>query len=243
MVDFMKFYIIFIISLIMIVSCSNDTSKKTSLLSEYISAQDFLEKKLFKRAIKKLENIYQDHSFKSLHKQIQLNLIYAYYKNKNFYQSDDLVNNFIKLYLVSKNADFILYIKGIINIFIDKNIFKKTLYISISDRSIKNIKIAYLHFMKLLEKFPHSKYFSDAKKKSNLLIKRLIYYDFSIFEFYLKKKAYITVINRVSKFIKNFPNTKETKSAYLIMYDSYEKINLNEEKEMIRKYLKYKTFY
>ncbi|QFQ32385.1 outer membrane protein assembly factor BamD [Buchnera aphidicola (Aphis gossypii)] len=148
---------------------------------------------------KNISNFYLD--------KIQINLIYAYYKVENFNMAQKNINEFIKLYPKHTNIDYIFYIKSLINISLDKNIFSKILNIKSYKSDPIYAKKAFFELKNFLYHYPESIYIINVKKDLFALKQRLLNYDFEILKYYFNRKEYIAVINRGEEILKKYPET------------------------------------
>lgn len=224
-------YLIIIIFINFLISCSHNNNyvNKNSFSDLYENVQIEFYKKNFLKAIKILEKINNHYFINFFSEQINLDLIYAHYITANFETAKELINNFIKLYPKNKNIDYVFYLKGIIEIQINKSMLHSLLGIDSSYRDPTSFKNAFLIFSKLLKKMPNSKYYNLSQKKLKYIKECLSKYELSIVNFYFKNKVYIAVINRVQNMMEFFPYEKATYFALFLMEKSYKKLKLYTE--------------
>lgn len=117
------------------------------------------------------------------------------------------INEFIKLYPKHTNIDYIFYIKSLINISLDKNIFSKILNIKSYKSDPIYAKKAFFELKNFLYHYPESIYIINVKKDLFALKQRLLNYDFEILKYYFNRKEYIAVINRGEEILKKYPET------------------------------------
>lgn len=220
-----------------LISCSNKEIKNDdyhAYLSQiYYQAKKELKEKNFISAIKKLEIICKQYSFSKYYEDAKLNLIHAYYQNGDFEISRNLIKEFIQKNPDYSNMDYIIYLKGIINMNINGSKIQKILKIDLSDKDISYSNEAFDDFLKILTYYKNSKYINDCKKNLASLKKLLSLNELKIINFYIKKEAYITVINRIIDMLEKYPDSKSTFIALSYLKKMHKKNFLSHEFDKI----------
>lgn len=166
-----------------------------------------LKEKKFNDAIFHLEDMKKKNIFNFYLDQIQINLIYAYYKIENFNMAQKNIEEFIRLYPKHPNIDYVFYIKNLIDISLDKNTFLKILNIKNYKSDPFYAKKAFFELKNFLFYFPKSIYITNVKKDLFYLKQRLAKHDFEILKYYFNHKKYIAVIKRGKEIIQRYPET------------------------------------
>ncbi|MBK4775662.1 outer membrane protein assembly factor BamD [Candidatus Pantoea edessiphila] len=234
----MKYISTILILILIITGCSEFNVKELTHESLPILndiAQKNIQKGNFKTAIKYLEIIKNIDLIGSYTKQAQLDLIYVYYKKKDFNEARDLVNNFINLYPKHPNIDYVIYMKGLIEMSLDNPVIMKVLYYNRFSHDPEHAYNAFNYFLQLLKKYPKSEYVHDAYLRLIYLKNRLANYELSIASFYDKKEAYVAVITRINNMLIYYPDTKATLNALPLMEKAYRKLQINNEADKISK--------
>ncbi|PPI87742.1 outer membrane protein assembly factor BamD [Candidatus Pantoea edessiphila] len=231
-------YLLTIFLVIMMMSCSicNQTELSyDSLYKIYKTAQKKMQEGNFISAIKYLESIKNIDLFRQHTQQIQLDLIYAYYKNMDLESSENAINHFMNVYPNHPNVDYLLYMKGLIGMSMDNPATMKFFHFDNSSRDPEYAYNAFSNFVQLIKYYPKSIYVNDAYNRLIFLKNRLAKYELSVALFYHKHRAYVSVINRVKKMMIYYPDTKATHNALLLMAEAYRKLNINDEADKIFK--------
>lgn len=193
----------------------------------YDSAQKNLHKSNYKSAIKDLEELDNCYSFGPYAQQVQLDLIYAYYKSTDFPLAQASINRFLRLYPTHPNIDYVLYIRGLIDMALEESALQGFLGVDYSDRNPEHAYAAFRNFKLLIQNYPNQQYSMDAIKRLIYLKGRLAKHELSIVKYYNKRGAYIAVANRVEQMLRNFPDTEATRQALPYMEKAYRKLQLN----------------
>ncbi|MCR3756063.1 MAG: outer membrane protein assembly factor BamD [Sodalis sp. Psp] len=202
----------------------------------YGSAQKKLQTGNYKSAIKDLETLDNLYPFDSYAQQVQLGLMYAYYKSANLKMAQVSIDRFLRLNPTHPNIDYVLYIRGLTNMALnDGALQQRFLGMDRSDRNPKYFHAAFRDFTKLIRDYPNSRYAIDATKRLVYLKNCLAKYMLSVVEYYSKRGAYVAVINRVEQMLHDFPDTQATRQALPYMERAYRKLQLNDQADKVVK--------
>ncbi|OCG75010.1 membrane biogenesis protein [Gilliamella sp. Nev6-6] len=196
-------------------------------------AKSDLENGNIKSSIAILEAMDKNYPFGPYSQQVQLDLIYAYYKSADFPLAIASIDRFLKLNPTHPNVDWIIYMRGISNMAQDDNMIQGWFNVDRSDRDADYAAAAFKDFNYLVSSFPNSHYTADAQKRLVFLKNRLARYQLKIAQFYTKRGAYVAVINRVTDMLTMFPDTDSTKKALLLMRNAYNELGLVNETQKV----------
>ena len=137
--------------------------------ASYQEAKQAIVNGNFKGAAEMLSALDSRYPFGALSLQIQLDLIYAYYKSGDSEQALATIDRFIRLNPNHKDVDYAYFMRGLTNMESESNLFQDLLNIDRSDRDPSRSKEAFNDFRRLIDKFPDSKYAKDAKLLTNFV--------------------------------------------------------------------------
>ncbi|MCC2614750.1 outer membrane protein assembly factor BamD [Aestuariibacter halophilus] len=204
----------------------------------YADAKNSLEIGNFNNAAQILSALDSRYPFGPLSHQVQLDLIYAYYKTGKTPEALATIDRFIRLNPNHSDIDYALYMRGLTNMDADKNLFQELAGIDRSDRDPSKSREAFSDFRRLLEKYPESKYAADAQKRMVYIKNRLAKYEIAIARFYMRREAYVAAANRGRYVLEYYPDTAMVEEALQIMIECYDTLGLEELKENAVKTLK-----
>lgn len=230
-------YLIATATLALILSgCSSKEQEQTEkpVFQLYDSAQQKLQDGNYRQAITELETIDNRYPFGPYSQQVQLDLIYAYYKADELALAQASIDRFIRLNPTHPNIDYILYMRGITNMAMDDNMLQDFFNVNRNDRDPQYTRVAFADFNQLLRNYPQSQYANDAKKRMLSLHNRLADYDLSVAQFYTKREAYVAVVNRVEQMMQFYPDTEATHKALPLMENAYRQLKLNEQADKVK---------
>lgn len=200
-------------------------------------AREALDNGLYQRAILLLSAIDSRYPFGPISHQVQLDLIYAYYKSGDSAQGTALADRFLSLNPTHPNLDYVFYMRALINISTEENMFQDLAGIDRFDRDPSASRAAFDDFRKILDDYPQSKYAADASKRMLAIKSRLAKYELSVARYHLSRDAYASAANRGRYIIEYFSPSNEVEQALEIMILCYDKLNLEDLKRNAKQVL------
>lgn len=201
----------------------------------YATAQQKLQDGNFRGAISQLEALDNRYPFGPYSQQVQLDLIYAYYKNDDMPMAQATISRFMRLNPTHPNIDYVMYMQGLTDMALDQSALQHFFGIDRSDRDPSNARQAFKDFSQLVQSYPNSQYAPDAQKRLVALKDRLSTYQLSVVKFYTKREAYVAVVNRAKEMLSDYPDTVSTRQALPYMENAYRKLQLNTEADKVAK--------
>ncbi|WP_025564862.1 outer membrane protein assembly factor BamD [Psychromonas sp. SP041] len=220
---------------IVISGCSSKKSSKPKIADKppmalYEDASLALESANFEKASEILEALDSRYPFGPHSDQVQLDLIYAYYKRNEMALTLANIDKFIRLNPTHKDLDYVYYMRGLTNLLVDDQFFQNLFGVDRFNRDQSYSQRSFKDFNRILKYYPTSEYAKDAKQRMVYLKDRIARYEISIAEWYIKREAYIAAINRSKVVLNNYPDTNSVKSALEIMIQGYDELGLEEPK-------------
>ncbi|MGI8463201.1 outer membrane protein assembly factor BamD [Pectobacterium punjabense] len=201
----------------------------------YANAQQKLQDGNFKAAITQLEALDNRYPFGPYSQQVQLDLIYAYYKSAELPLAQASIDRFLRLNPTHPNVDYVLYMRGLTDMALDDSALQGFFGVDRSDRDPQYARTAFRDFSKLIQGYPNSQYATDANKRLVYLKERLAKYELSVAQYYTKRSAYVAVVNRVEQMLRDYPDTQATKNALPLMENAYRELQLAAQADKVAK--------
>lgn len=216
-------------------STSGDAVPDNPASEIYATAQKNMQSGNLKGAITQLEALENRYPFGPYSEQVQLDLIYAYYKSSALPLAKASIDRFMRLNPIYSKIDYVMYMRGLVDMALDDSTLQSFFRIDRSDRDALHARIAFLDFRQLIQHYPDSQYVSDAYKRLVYLKGRLAKHELAVVEYYVQRGAYIAVINRIEQMLCEYPDTKATRDALPLMKSAYEQLHLKGEAEKLAK--------
>ena len=192
----------------------------------YQRAQKSMKNGDFGAAIKQLEALQSRFPFSESARQSQLDLIYAYYKNRETEPAIDAADTFIRENPTNLRVDYAYYMKGLINFERQANFVERWFRADLTKRPPTDARKSFDAFAALLQKYPHSQYVADARQRMIFLRNRLADFEYHVAEYYMRRGAYVGAINRAKYCIENYDGAPAVQSSLKILIEAYRKLNL-----------------
>lgn len=184
-------------------------------------AEKALCKKHFKEAVTECEAFDALYPFDSRAEQVQVNIIYAYYKSNDFDSALAAADRYLRLYPMSAKAPYVCYLRGVINMERNLSWIYNAFPCDPAKRDLACLQLSFVDFQRVITNYPHCVYARDARKRMFYIKEILARHEYQIAEFYYLRRAYVAAANRASFIVEHLPGTKVIPKALMIMIKSY----------------------
>ncbi|MGB5474490.1 MAG: outer membrane protein assembly factor BamD [Gammaproteobacteria bacterium] len=198
-----------------------DKTKDWSANQLYSAAKEELADKNYEQAIKYFETLEARYPFGKYAQQAQLEIAYAYYKFDEPDLAITAADRFIKIYPRHQNVDYAWYLKGLVNYNRGKSLADRFLPQDPTERDTFTMRAAYDDFNQLVLRYPDSIYATDSAQRMVHLRNNMAEYELHVADYYLRRKAYVAVVNRAKYVIENFQRTPAVPDALVYMVRAY----------------------
>ena len=233
-----NYFVIFIISFLLLISCSKENVKKSVIKEKSLDLQ---VKEAYEEGIENLESgdvLFAAKKFNEaeiLFPQSEwapksiLMAAYAYYTQDYYEDTIIELQRFIKLYPNHKNLSYAYYLLGI------------SFYEQIVDekKDLQSIVNAKKYFNIVITNFPNSEYAIDSEFKIDLINDILASKEMYLARYYFQKKKWIPSINRFRTVVDDYDTTIYTEEALHRLVEIYFMLGLNDESEKYAQLLGY----
>jgi outer membrane protein assembly factor BamD len=166
--------------------------------------------------------------FTNAARQGQLDLMYAYYKNREPEAAIDQADQFIRENPAHPRVDYAYYIKGLVHFERNPNFLERWFSADLSQRPPADTRSSFQAFQTLVQRFPNSEYAEDARKRMVFLRNRLASYEVYVADYYLARGAYVGAINRARYAVENYDGAPQIRHALEIMAEAYRRLDMAE---------------
>jgi outer membrane protein assembly factor BamD len=225
---FRPIYLLLLIALL--AGCSSNQENFANSGEEFLFNEGLrsMEISNWNRAILIWQQLEAQFPFGQYAEQSQLELIYAYYRNREPEAARAAADRFIRLYPDSESLDYAYYMKGMAYYSEDNRILGRYLPTDPSKRDPGKARESFADFAQLLNLFPNSLYAADARARMVYLKNLLADYEVHVAEFYIERQAYLSALNRARFVMENFQGTPAVPRALEIMVEMYLRLGLND---------------
>src|SRR5690606_19496743 len=157
-----------------------------------------------------------------------LDLMYAYYKNREPEAAIDQADQFIRENPAHPRVDYAYYIKGLVQFERNPNFLERWVNADLSQRPPIDARTSFQSSQTLVQRFPDSEYAADARQRMIFLRNRLASYEVYVAGHYLERGAYVGAINRAKYTIENYDGSPQVGEALAIMAESYRRLGMTD---------------
>ena len=194
----------------------------------YAEARDQMDGGQYESAIKTFEKLQSSYPYGRYAQQAQLEIAYAYYKQKEPESAIAAADRFIKQYPNNAHVDYAYYLKGLANFNEDLGLLGGVAQQDLSERDPNAAREAFTAFKELVARFPDSQYAPDSRLRLQYLINALAHYEIHVAGYYLRRGAYVAAANRAKDVLKDYPKTPATLDALKIMVQAYDAMGMKD---------------
>ena len=218
---------------VVLAGCSNNQeSAENAFIQDvteaYETAQRAVRAGNYRRGIQIFEALQARFPFSDLAKQVQLELMYAYYRNGSQEQAVDTADTFMRENPTHTRLDYALYIKGLAYYETGPGLLERLFRKDMDNRPPKETDLAYSTLKRLVERYPASEYAPDAEQRLVHLKNRLSTYENSVADFYLRSGQYIAALNRAKDSLERYNGAPSNKESLEIMIEAYESLGMTD---------------
>lgn len=203
----------------------------------YEKAQSSMENGNYRSAIQIFEMLRARFPFSDISKQIQLELMYAYYMSGQQEQAIDIADQFLRENPTHPRVDYALYIQGLAYFEKDPGFLERVFRKSTAGRPPRDADLAFSLFSRLVQRYPASEYADDAHQRMVYLKNRLADYENSVARYYMKIGAYVAALNRAKGSLENYNGAQGNHDSLEIMIEAYEGLGMHQLAEDTRRVL------
>ena len=212
-------------------ACAGNDEQQTeiqSLTSAYETAKEAVSRSNYRRGIQIFEAIQARYPFSDLSRQIQLELMYAYYKTGLKEQAIDAADTFMRENPIHERIDYALYIRALSYFESEAGFIERRFKKDITKRPPQDVTLAYSTLRRLVERYPASQYAPDAQQRMLFLRNRLAAYENHVADYYLRRGAFVAALNRAKNALEEYNGADTNARSLEIIVDAYEKLGMQE---------------
>jgi outer membrane protein assembly factor BamD len=158
--------------------------------------------------------------------QAQIEIAYCYYKEGETADAISATDRFLKLNPTSAHADYVFYLRGLINFIEPPLLLGPLVGYRVSERDPKALLESFEAFKELITRFPNSRYTPDARLRLAFLRDALADHEVRVADYYYRRGAYLAAINRAQSALLQYQGAPTLEHALGIMMHSYDRLGL-----------------
>ena len=207
-----------------------DDTAEMSAEEIYSLANDALRDGNYATAISFYQELESRFPYGQHAEQSQIEIAFAHYKNNEPELGLAATDRFIRLHPTHPNVDYAYYLKGLISFSEEQQTVLDRISGSsdFSERDPQTARDAFDAFRELVTRFPNSRYADDARQRMAYLLNVLAKHDINVAQYYLRRGAFVAVVNRAKYVIENYQSTRAVEDALGLMAMAYREMGMLE---------------
>jgi len=197
----------------------------------YSTAQEAAQDGNYNRANQMLERLEARYPYGRYAQSALLNQAYNYSKTQEPALAIAALDRFIRLYPNHPALDYAYYLKGVIHFDSGATLLNTWSDNDRSERDPKTARESFDIFKQLVTRFPDSRYAEDARSRMQFLVNALSTYEVNVARYYMRRGAYLAVVNRAQQSLKDYPKTPANEEALALLVKAYEELNMQEARQ------------
>ncbi len=210
---------------------SDVTADKTAGWSAqrlYSEAEDEMSAGAYGNAIKLFQTLQSRYPFGRYAQQAQMEIAYAQYKDGEKDLALSAADRFLKQYPNNPNADYVYYLKGLVNFNDNLGLLGSITAQDLTERDPKALRDSFDAFRELVAKFPDSKYTPDATIRLKYLVNAMASHEVHVARYYMRRGAYVAAANRAQSVVQQYQQAPAVYDALTIMVSAYDRLQMPE---------------
>ncbi len=223
-----------------LLACAGNDEIQTevqNITEAYELAQLSVKRRNYRKGIQIFEAIQARYPFSDLSRQIELNLLHAYYKSDQPEQAIETADTFIRENPTHPRVDYALYIKGLVYYESAPGILESWFKSDTSARPPIDIDIAYASFRRLVERYPTSEYAADSEQRMLAMKERMSTYENHVADYYLRRGAYVAAANRAKSALETYNGASGNEESLNILIEAYDQLGMTDLRDNAQKVL------
>ena len=203
----------------------------------YQEAEDEMTAGGYTNAIKLFESLQSRYPFGRYAQQAQMEIAYAQWKDGEKDLSLAAADRFLKTYPNSPNADYLWYLKGLVNFNDNLGLLGSLAQQDLTERDPKALRDAFDAFRELVVRYPESRYAPDAVVRLKYLVNAMAAHEVHVARYYLRRGAYVAAANRAEIVVQQYQQAPAVQDALQVMVAAYDGLSMTQLRDDTKRIL------
>lgn len=199
----------------------------------YKLARRSLDSADFQGALKRYDQILLRYPFTDYATQAELEMVYAKYRSFDADGAISAADRFLKEHPRHPQVDYVYYIKGLVNYQRNESVFEWI--VDSSRQDVTSAQRAFDDFAMLTQKYPNSRYASDARERMIYLRNRIAAHELSVVKYYERRGAHLAAAKRAEKILQDYPGAPTTLETLTLLEGAYREAGLVNQADDVKK--------
>lgn len=216
---------------LLLAGCAGNRQDKLARLAPavlYQRAQQAMRSQDWDSAIKIYEALTARYPFTDQTRQARLDLIYAYYRNREKESALDAAETFIRENPTHPRVDYAWYLKGLVDFERTPYRIERWLKVDLTERPPSTAKKSFDAFRTVVQQYPKSAYAADARQRMVYLRNRLADYEMQVARYYIERGAWVAAAQRAKETIELYDGAPAVREALETLVRAYRQMGYPE---------------
>ena len=207
-------------------SIEKDATAKWDADRLYNEARSELRNGSWSKARELFEKLEARYPFGRYAQQAQIEIAYCYFKEGETADAISTTDRFLKLNPNSPRADYVYYLRGLVNFIEPPLLIGPLIQYRVSERDPKALLESFEAFKELVTRFPSSPYYGDAVLRISFLRDALADHEVRVADYYYRRGAYLAAISRAQGAVREYQGAPRLEHALGIIVHSYDRLGM-----------------
>lgn len=194
----------------------------------YRDAHESMQYGNYQRAETLYKQIMSRYPFTDFAVQAHLDILYVFLQLDRAESLAEEAERFIRENPRHPKLDYVYYMRGLGYYHRFPNLVEDVIDIDLAKRDVEDAQTAFRYFSQLVNRFPDSQYAADARLRMIELKNRIARHEIHIAEFYLRRGAWISAIQRAKRVLTEMQGAAAEIDALIVLARSYEALGLED---------------
>lgn len=218
-----------LVAFVLLAGCSGNQTRITTEADSYARAVEFLDRERYSLAIDQLEALEARFPFGAYATQVQLDLIYATYNDRQYDVALRRANRFIRLQPAHPDIDYVYYLRGLISFGMAEQTAGLLSTRNPVDRDISGYERTFAQMREFITLYPDSQYVEPAKGIMQVSRTRLAEYNLNVATYYYQVKKPEAALARLHRLFEDFAGEHVQADGLALAARAYEMKGDNEQ--------------
>jgi outer membrane protein assembly factor BamD len=219
-------------------SLEKDATAKWDADRLYNEARAELQNNSWTKARELYEKLEARYPFGRYAQQAQIEIAYCQFKEGETADAIATTDRFLKLNPTSPRADYVYYLRGLINFIEPPRLLGPLVRYRVSERDPKALQESFEAFKELLARYPNSSYAPDAVLRLSFLRDALADHEVRVADYYYRRGAWLAAINRAQQAVRDYQGAPRLEQALAIMVRSYNQLGMTDLRDDAQRVLR-----
>ena len=189
----------------------------------------------FPKAIEAFKHLEAAYPFEPYAQQGMLETAYSHYRQEEYAEGVAVLDRFIEQNPLHAHSGYAHYMRGAIYLDYGKTLLHYVLPYIRYNKDPTPWQLAFESFSQVVSGYPSSRYSQDARQQTVYLRNTLARYELHVIDFYLRRKAYVAVINRCRDALARYHGSPDMDEMLWYMEEAYRRLEMSQLADDIKR--------